>query len=412
MTPGTAQALLYNDIVPVAAVQREHDELRRVLSLVAETLEVEDLLYASADQEEGRRGLAERLLGADHPGLRELQRRWARLETAAIVRECVLGIPRTPRRLVDREPGARMLTPPLPNLYFTRDGAFVVGDSVYRAAMASPVRSAETAVADAVCSKLGLSVSQVVSDASGGWPESLRAARSEARLRDPQAMKLEGGDVLVLDRDCVLLGCGQRSSLPAIDRFLEELASGREHELTALVVRLPDERATIHLDMIVTVIDRGLLLGYEPLLRGPAAAPVTRVVIRPGEDVWHMTDHASLPEGLAAAGRPHGLVACGGHDRITQEREQWFSACNSVALAPGCIVVYRNNPATLEALAGAGFDILSAEQAEHQKSRLTGEAGRIAVAVDGVELARGGGGPRCMTMPLRRDPMPEEQGVG
>lgn len=403
MTPGTAQALLYNDIVPVAAVQSEHDQLRRVLALVAETIEVEDVLTEIAADPEGRAGLVERLLGRGHPAAESLLERWNTLTPMEVVRECVLGISRSPRRLKDLEPGATMLTPPLPNLYFTRDGGFVAGSRVFRSAMASPVRSAESGITDAVCAHLGMRVNRSVAD----FARREDSEPDSARLGDPAAVKLEGGDVLMLDPDCVLVGRGERSSIPAIDYVLEELTRSRNRPLTALVVDLPARRATIHLDMIATVIDRGLLLGYEPLVAGPSAAAVTRASIYPGREEWSMTRHASLMEALAAAGRPHELVSCGGSNPVTREREQWFSACNSVALAPGRVVVYRNNPATLEALSGSGFDILTASEAERDPERLTSHGGRVAVAVDGVELARGGGGPRCMTMPLERDPLPE-----
>mgnify|MGYP001158693915 CR=1 FL=1 len=398
MTPSTAHELLYNDIVPVAAVQREHDELRAVLSIVAETVELEDAVTAVASADTGRERLAGLLGAGDDQRSAALLERWRGATPAEVVRDCVLGVRRTPRRLQERVSGDRYITPPLPNLYFTRDAGFVVFGGAYRSAMASPVREAETALVGAMFESFGFPLDEglVRGDGLGG------------RLADPSAFKIEGGDVLVLDADTVLLGLGQRSSAAGIDALLESLAAGRDRPLTALVVALPNERATIHLDMVATVVDHGVLLAYEPFVTGPSARPVYRITVEPGRDAWTVADYGSLQMALSACNYPVDLIPCGGSDPVVREREQWFAACNSVALGPGHIVVYQNNPATLDSLAQAGFAIRTGREVLADPSVLVdtrGELrrGRTAVAVDGVELARGGGGPRCMTMPLDRD---------
>ena len=388
MTPSTAHELLYNEIVPVEAVQREHDELRAVLSLIAETVELEDILTAVAEIDAGRRRLAE-LLGSPDPWRVEaMMSRWEGVESAAVVRDCVIGFRRTPRRLQDLVSRDQFVTPPLPNLYFTRDAGFVAYDHAYRSAMASPVRVAETGLTAAVLQELQIPVD-----------ESLAA---------PPAARIEGGDVLVLDADTLLIGMGQRSSAAGIDALLERVAAERDRPLTAYVVQLPDQRATIHLDMIVTVVDHATLLAYEPYLSGRDALAVHRVTIDPGSHESRVETKAGLLSALRADGHDYQVIPCGGSDPVVREREQWFSACNSVALHPGLIVVYQNNPATLDSLAAAGFSIRTGPEVIADPRTIVDGAGnpvsgRTAVAVHGVELARGGGGPRCMTMPLMRD---------
>ena len=413
MTPATARELLYNEIVPVAAVQREHDQVRRVLSLVAETLELEDSLRSVAASLEGRNRIAELLAVGNIETLRRLQERWSEASPEAVVRDCVLGFKRVPRRLQDLVAGDRYETPPLPNLYFTRDAGFVVHHRAYRSAMASPVRSAEAALTAAVLESLGFPVDQTLAFADGADTKTSSAAAAKenagtGRLGDPGAFKVEGGDVLVLGDDLVLIGLGERSSAAGIDALLQAMGHNRDKAFTAVVVQLPTERATIHLDMVATVIDHGVLLAYEPLVGGSAVAPVFEVTIPAGGGEWTIREHGNLMRALGALGRPHDIVACGGKDPVTRQREQWFSACNSVALAPGVIVAYQNNPATLDALSSAGFSVLSGDEVLADPRLLvqdSGElqSGRIAVAVPGVELARGGGGPRCMTLPIERE---------
>jgi len=383
VTPGTREDYLYDDIIDLETAQREHRQFVAVLSRFAQVRQVRKLLAEVLENPEARNFLITKTM--DVIPSDALAQQLGALPAAEIVRMIVEGTeePSGPLARALNEVGFTL--PPLPNLFFPRDIGIVIGDHTVVGAMRYGVRWTEELIIKA----LFLFHPEL---ANAGL---LYDGSDERRVN----YTLEGGDVHQLRDDLLVLGFSERTSPAALDQVCE-LVFSRGRITDVVVVVMPKAPTAIHLDMVFTQVDRDLCVVYPPYFVGPERVAVLHR--RKGED--GVREMPNLFAALRAVDLPLEPVFSGGAHRTTQDREQWSSACNFLAIRPGTIVSYRRNYATLEALREAGFravpssDFLAFDDWTEARQR-------IVVTVDGSELARGGGGPRCMTLPLRRAPL-------
>lgn len=385
MRPSRAVEELYNDIVPLEIVRREHAELKGFLSGVADVVELRDLLVAALQTRENRRELAG-IMCAFHNAPHRLDE-LADMDAPSLANSVISGTPSRHASLDAFIRGADFDLPPLPNMYFMRDAAMIYRDTSVASAMRFRVRRAESLI------------HRFIFERHPDFTGRGRLIDGPGLVRD--GFNIEGGDFHVLNRNTIAIGVSERTSAVAVDAIARAIADTFGEPVTLFAVVLPVARATIHLDMAFTVIDQDACLVYEPVILGHNRAKVVRIDIAPGADA-RLREVDSLLAGLREKGIDLQPVLTGGNDPLRQEREQWLSGANSFSFAPGKILMYSCNVHTVEALSKAGFEIKSA--GDFGNGRLDPFSyRRLVVGFDGVELARGGGGARCMTCPVERD---------
>lgn len=384
MTPANASEVLYDDILHLPRALREHNQLEFVLSRVAETHELVDILREVLSIPDARDSLVRRLCDAvDYPELAEELLELGGTDLAFRLIHGTVKRNDTLQRYLSPELYA---LPPLPNFFFMRDAAMCVNDHVITGSMANRVREAEAIIMEHIFR----------------WHPDFRPEGFyfDGTVREHPGLTIEGGDVLLLREDVICIGNSERTSVSGIDTLIRSFAAA-EHIKHVIVVEMPKVRATIHLDMIFTMVDRDKCVVYPPLITGHQACRVIHVEIE-GRQVRSIRDRENLLDALRHCGLDLEAIPCGGGDPVYQEREQWTSGANFFTLAPGRIIGYGRNKHTFEELDRRGFSIIRFDDLRRGEVQLE-DYERYAVSIEGAELSRGGGGCRCMTLPVERD---------
>jgi arginine deiminase len=370
LTPRNSADLLFDGIPWVGRAQQEHDQFAAALrGHGVEVLILRDLLTEALAVDEARQQLIDHTLADPRLGdaLRDnIAGRLSELAPSELADVSMAGLTKDELHadsgVVTRLMGTHeFVLPPLPNLLFTRDSSVWLGGQVAVTSPSMPARRRETWLTEAI------------------YRHHPRFAGAPL-LYNHHDEWLEGGDVLLLSAGVIAVGVGQRTRAAGVET-LANRAFERGLAHTVLVVPIAQERATMHLDTIVTMVDVDAVVMY------PAVADsLTALVVTQGEDGGLVVSEPR-PFLLAAAAAMEIdvlRVIDTGLDPVTAEREQWDDGNNTLAIAPRLAVAYERNVETNARLEAAGIEV---------------------VRIAGSELGSGRGGPRCMSCPIRRDPL-------
>lgn len=388
MTPRNVQRALYSDILNLSIAQTEYEQLYGVLSKVAEVYEVRDLLVKVLDKPEPRRLLLERICMAED--VMSYFEGLMIMSSQELARVLIEGLPARVDTLTSFLRNEYYALYPLYNFYFTRDAAVTMGNQALICRMANKVRMRESLIMDAIYRHSGAFECSVLD---------VNAGRNES-----SPVIMEGGDIIIAREDIIIIGNGVRTTSQGIDFIIDSIKishpHGRKH---VLVQQLPSEpESFIHLDMVFTLLDKDKCMIFRPLIMNGTQYQTVHITIDDGK-VSSIRPVAGLLPALKSLGMDLKPIVCGGDDEWDQEREQWHSGANFFAFAPGKVLTYARNIHTLEELDKEGFEIVRAKDFIEGRGEAAVYGDRpCAISIDGSELPRGGGGARCMTMPLSR----------
>ncbi|MEE9724987.1 arginine deiminase [Listeria seeligeri] len=255
---------------------------------------------------------------------------------------------------------------PLPNLYFTRDPAAVIGNGVTINKMFQPARRKESMFMELILQHHPRFSKQEIPI----WTD-----------RETQ-FPMEGGDELILNKETILIGVSERTDARAVEQLAEKLFSRETQIKRVLAVEIPETRSFMHLDTVFTMVN------YDQFTIHPAIqnqqGELNVYILEQGDNGLEITPRKDFQRVMAEVLEVPEVdfIPCGGEDVIVSAREQWNDGANTLAIAPGEVITYDRNQVSNELLRSAGIKV-------HE--------------VISSELSRGRGGPRCMSMPLVRE---------
>ena len=377
LMPEYLERLLFDDIPYLKVAQAEHDAFAQCLrDNGAEVVYLRDLVEETIAPLELRQELTEQFLdeaGLENHRIREILRDYfASMERGELVDAMMAGVRKSDVRgfetgkLADylsfRSDDYPFLIDPMPNLYFTRDPFATIGSGVSLHRMHTVTRNRET-----LFGKFIFQYHPVYKDAPKWYDRG-------------ETSSLEGGDILILSPEVIAVGISQRTEEDSIDKFAHTVLSISRTFQKILAFNIPKTRSFMHLDTVFTMVDRNKFTVHPNIL-----SEITVYVMELEEGRVHIREEQGRLEDIL---KEHlgldqvTLIKCGSDSPIDAAREQWSDGSNTLAIAPGEVIVYERNYVT---------------------NRILEDHGITVHAIPCSELSRGRGGPRCMSMPFVRE---------
>jgi arginine deiminase len=273
---------------------------------------------------------------------------------------------------------------PLINLMYPRDIAAIIGNQIYLTSSSSKVRKTEN----------------ILTEAFFNNQSDYKKCEIIDFTKIGKGLSLEGGDIFVINNDIVLIGISERTSKKAIELIVPYIF--KQSFKHVIAVDLPKERAMMHLDTIFTQTNynEGILFNHKNYEIDKLSVYFASKTNKSQKLVKHKFSFTDLLNDLSFK-----LITCGGNKDHFKLREQLTDGANSFVLEPGKILMYNCNDNTILELEKNGYKHLSSKSL--YKDPLTFEKilrseSKVVISINGSELVKGRGGPRCMTLPINR----------